>query len=74
MFAVTSPAFPLHAHPPPPKFGAADLLHSFVIADEGWAAVLLPPEVDDQFLGLLNIQDQIVLTAPVHQSLYLLSL
>lgn len=70
MFAVTGPAFALHV----PHRNLALLTSSISFADDGGVAVLLPPEVDDQFLGLLDIQDQIVLTASVHQSLYLLSL
>ena len=38
-------------------------------------AELFSPEVDDYLLGLLqDIQDQVVVTAPVHISLYVLSI
>lgn len=40
----------------PSKSGAGDNLNSFVVDGEWWVTGLLPPEVDDQLLGLLDIQ------------------
>ena len=53
--------------------GAADSLHCCVV-DEEWCVIgLAPPGVDDDLLGFVDVQGQVVGFAPVHWMPHLIS-
>ena len=56
----------------PQELGAADSLHCYVVNEEWCVTGLTPPKVDDDLLGFVDIQGQVVGFAPVHQMFHLL--
>lgn len=58
----------------PQELGALDDLHISASYGEGSVGGLVPPEVNNDFLCLVDIQVQVVIGAPAHQMFHLLSL
>lgn len=57
----------------PQELGAGNNLHCRVVVEKSYVDRLVLPEIDNDLLGLVNVQDQVVGSARVDQMAHLFS-